>query len=436
MKYSGVEWIGEIPDNWNVKAIRECLFERNEKNNQLQETTILSLSAKDGVTLYDGENHSGNKPREDLSGYKIVKENDIVANSMNILSGSVGLSKYNGVVSPVYYIYHIRNSKDNIRYFSYIFQCNEFQKNLRRLGKGILIRESEDGKLNTIRTKVPPYQLSIERIPYPDEYLQKCIVKLLDKKTKEIDSLIEIENQQIEKLKEYVESSIYEYLKKELGVSINDMSFESRTSMKKIGALSNLVTKQTGFDYSNTIKPTMLDSPNEDSLPYLQTRNFKNNYFNLNTEFYVPKSTWEQFPKLILDDETLLFSIVGASIGNVAIFPKSEKAFLGGAICRVNLVDKEYALFIKEIMLSKFGQEQINRKINSNAQGTITVQNVRDFLIPMPSKKDAIRIGLKCESKRKEVDDLIAIKEKKIDELTEYKKSLIYEYVTGKKEVC
>ena len=100
------------------------------------------------------------------------------------------------------------------------------------------------------------------------------------------------------------------------------------------------------------------------------------------------------------------------------------------------LFDKEYALFIKEIMLSKFGQEQINRKINSNAQGTITVQNVRDFLIPMPSKKDAVRIGQKCESMRKEVDDLITIKEKKINVLTEYKKSLIYEYVTGKKEVC
>lgn len=273
-------------------------------------------------------------------------------------------------------------------------------------------------------------------LPLPSVQKQKATYDFLNQKTEEIDSLIEIENQQIEKLKEYVESSIYEYLKKELGVSIKDMSFESRTSMKKIGALSNLVTKQTGFDYSNTIKPTMLDNPNEDSLPYLQTRNFKNNYFNLNTEFYVPKSTWEQFPKLILDDETLLFSIVGASIGNVAIFPKSEKAFLGGAICRVNLVDKEYALFIKEIMLSKFGQEQINRKINSNAQGTITVQNVRDFLIPMPSKKDAVRIGQKCESMRKEVDDLITIKEKKIDVLTEYKKSLIYEYVTGKKEVC
>ena len=358
---------------------------------------------------------------------KLVLKGDFAINSRSDRKMSCGVSPLDGSVSLINTILYPKN--DDViynNYMNYLLKNYGFAEEFYRWGHGIV------ADLWTTKWQ----EMKSIMLPLPSAKKQKATYDFLNQKTAEIDSLIEIEIQQIKKLKEYVESSIYEYLKKELGVSINDMSFESRTSMKKIGALSNLVTKQTGFDYSNTIKPTMLDSPNEDSLPYLQTRNFKNNYFNLNTEFYVPKSTWEQFPKLILDDETLLFSIVGASIGNVAIFPKSEKAFLGGAICRVNLVDKEYALFIKEIMLSKFGQEQINRKINSNAQGTITVQNVRDFLIPIPSKKDAVRIGLKCESKRKEVDDLIAIKEKKIDELTEYKKSLIYEYVTGKKEVC
>ena len=420
MKYSGVEWIGEIPDKWKLNKIGQLFNLRNEKVSD-KDYSPLSVS-KNGI-VPQMENVAKSDASDDR---KLVLKGDFAINSRSDRKMSCGVSPLDGSVSLINTILYPKN--DDViynNYMNYLLKNYGFAEEFYRWGHGIV------SDLWTTKWQ----EMKSIMLPLPSVQKQKATYDFLNQKTAEIDSLIEIENQQIEKLKEYVESSIYEYLKKELGVSINDMSFESRTSMKKIGALSNLVTKQTGFDYSNTIKPTMLDNPNEDSLPYLQTRNFKNNYFNLNTEFYVPKSTWEQFPKLILDDETLLFSIVGASIGNVAIFPKSEKAFLGGAICRVNLVDKEYALFIKEIMLSKFGQEQINRKINSNAQGTITVQNVRDFLIPMPSKKDAVRIGQKCESMRKEVDDLITIKEKKIDGLTEYKKSLIYEYVTGKKEV-
>lgn len=421
MKYSGVEWIGKIPENWKLNKIGQLFNLRNEK---VSDKDYSPLSVSKGGIVPQMENVAKSDASDDR---KLVLKGDFAINSRSDRKMSCGVSPLDGSVSLINTILYPKN--DDViynDYMNYLLKNYGFAEEFYRWGNGIV------ADLWTTKWQ----EMKSIMLPLPSVQKQKATYDFLNQKTEEIDSLIEIENQQIEKLKEYVESSIYEYLKKELGVSIKDMSFESRTSMKKIGALSNLVTKQTGFDYSNTIKPTMLDNPNEDSLPYLQTRNFKNNYFNLNTEFYVPKSTWEQFPKLILDDETLLFSIVGASIGNVAIFPKSEKAFLGGAICRVNLVDKEYALFIKEIMLSKFGQEQINRKINSNAQGTITVQNVRDFLIPMPSKKDAVRIGQKCESMRKEVDDLITIKEKKIDVLTEYKKSLIYEYVTGKKEVC
>ena len=398
MKYSGIKWIGEIPDNWNVRKVKQCFYISREQAHE-ENPTILSL-ARAGVKVRDISNNEGQLAAS-YDNYNPVMPGDLLLNPMDLYSGAnCSLSEASGVISPAYI--NLRKKVElNPKFYDYYFKTQYWAMAMFAHGKGV----SFDNRWTMNAETLLNYYL-----PFPSSDAQDKIVDLINKKTAEIDSLIDIENQQIEKLKEYVESSIYEYLKKKLGVNINDMSFESRTPMKKIGALSNLVTKQTGFDYSNTIKPTMLDNPNEDSLPYLQTRNFKNNYFNLNTEFYVPKSTWEQFPKLILDDETLLFSIVGASIGNVAIFPKSEKAFLGGAICRVNLVDKEYALFIKEIMLSKFGQEQINRKINSNAQGTITVQNVRDFLIPMPSKKDAVRIGRKCESMRKEVDDLIKIK--------------------------
>lgn len=174
MKNSGIEWIGEIPDDWETKTIKQLLIERTEKNSNYQTDTILSLSAKDGVSLYDGEHHAGNRPREDLSDYKVVYPDDIVVNSMNILSGSVGLSKFKGCVSPVYYIYYPRKN-NNVKFLHYIFQCKQFQLSLRGLGKGILIKETESGALNTIRTRISSQSLAMQKIPSCECVVQQKI---------------------------------------------------------------------------------------------------------------------------------------------------------------------------------------------------------------------------------------------------------------------
>ena len=407
MKYSGIKWVGEIPDNWNIKAIRECLFERNEKNDKLQENTILSLSVKDGVTLYDGENHSGNKPREDLSGYKIVKENDIVANSMNILSGSVGLSGYNGVVSPVYYIYHIRNSKDSIRYFNYIFQCNEFQKNLRRLGKGILIRETEEGKLNTIRTKVPSYQLSIEKIPYPNEVTQKNIVKLLDKKTAEIDSLIEIEKKQIEKLKEYKQSVITEAVTR---------GIDNNAAMKDSGVewLGKIPVDWNVCRFKNVItiaNGKEIEADGGDIPVYGSGGIFKYTnkpLFNGTSLLLGRKGT--------IDNPML---VTGSFWTVDTMFYTSE----------IKNIDSKYLYYCAKGLIN------FDFYKSGSVLPSMTQTELNNIYITYPHINEQHKISIYLDKKCTEIDTLISIKRKKIDVLIEYKKSLIYEYVTGKKEV-
>lgn len=219
MKESGVTWVGKIPAAWEMKTIKQLMIERVEKNKELEVNTILSLSAKDGVTLYNSENHSGNKPREDLSDYKIVRENDIVVNSMNILSGSVGLSAYTGVVSPVYYIYYPRDD-GNVEYFHYIFQCFEFQRSLRGLGNGILIKETESGGLNTIRMRIPSQKLGAQEFPYCSRKEQDRIVAALEASAKKVDALIANQEAQIVKLKAYKQSLITEVVTKGLNPNV------------------------------------------------------------------------------------------------------------------------------------------------------------------------------------------------------------------------
>jgi len=250
MKNSGIEWIGEIPDSWETKTIKQLLIERIEKNSEYQTSTILSLSAKDGVTLYDGEHHAGNRPREDLSDYKVVYPNDIVANSMNILSGSVGLSSYKGCVSPVYYIYHLR-SNDDIEFLHYIFQCKQFQLSLRGLGNGIMIKESGNGNLNTIRMRIPAQKLAAQVFPYCSLEEQKKIVAYLNAKLSQVDELIANQQGQIEKLKEYKQSVITEAVTKGLDKSapLKDSGIEWIGEIPEnwnVFQLKNISTIKTG----------------------------------------------------------------------------------------------------------------------------------------------------------------------------------------------
>lgn len=99
MKDTKIKWLGEIPDSWQLKKIKYVLQERIEKNNPVRTTYILSLTAKQGVIPYDEKEGGGNKPKEDVSAYRLAYPGDIVMNSMNILSGSVGLSQYFGCVT-------------------------------------------------------------------------------------------------------------------------------------------------------------------------------------------------------------------------------------------------------------------------------------------------------------------------------------------------
>ena len=126
MKDSGVSWLNSIPINWELKRIKYTLNERIEKNDPVKSKDILSLTAKQGVVPLSEKEGGGNKPKEDYAAYKLAYPGDIVINSMNILSGSVGLSKYFGCVSPVYYMLNPKCSSDDVRYFNYVFQTKEF----------------------------------------------------------------------------------------------------------------------------------------------------------------------------------------------------------------------------------------------------------------------------------------------------------------------
>jgi len=196
-------WTEYIPIHWQFNHLRTVFWERKENNDLLQETEILSLSAKSGVQRYSDKTHEGgNKAKDDLTKYHIAYPGDLIVNCMNVISGSVGLSAYKGLISPVYYALVIRNDNYNKFYYNYLFSLETFQKSLLPLGKGILIHESSTGKLNTIRLRISMASLNNVFLPVPPRAEQDQIVRYLDYKTAKIDKLISGYKRQIELLEE------------------------------------------------------------------------------------------------------------------------------------------------------------------------------------------------------------------------------------------
>ena len=221
MKDSGIAWLGTIPTSWKLNKIKYTLFERIEKNNPVRSRDILSLTAKQGVIPYDEKEGGGNKPKEDVTAYRLAYPGDIVMNSMNILSGSVGLSNYFGCVSPVYYMLRPYKSEFDVRYFNYVFQTTVFQKSLYGLGNGILIKESGNGKLNTIRMRIPMDKFGQLFIPVALASEQTTIADYLDKKCAEIDALSTDIQSQIDVLEQYKRSIITEAVTKGLNPEVD-----------------------------------------------------------------------------------------------------------------------------------------------------------------------------------------------------------------------
>ena len=203
-KPSGVEWLGDVPEHWEVNPLGRVLMQRKERNDPIKTTNILSLSLKTGVIPYADKEAGGNKAKEDLSAYMLAYPGDIVVNSMNVVVGSVGISKYFGAVSPVYYMLRPRDPYDPVDYTGAIFQNTGFQRSLFGLGNGIMYIESKtSGKLNTIRLRIPMTRLKKVMLPRPPSEEQSAIVRHLFKVISESTAALESTESQIVLLHEF-----------------------------------------------------------------------------------------------------------------------------------------------------------------------------------------------------------------------------------------
>ena len=431
MKDSGIEWIGEIPEGWEIKRLGAILQERNEVNNPIQTTSILSLTNNRGVIPYSEKGNQGNKAKDDLTGYKIAHIGDIVLNSMNVIIGSVGLSNYYGAVSPVYYMLFPRNNiETNIQYYNYLFQTTAFQQSLRGYGNGIL----------EIRMRIQMQKLKTVLLPVPTFLEQSNITVYLDASLSKLNILLSKTRSSIEEYKKLKQAVITQAVTK--GVRCEREMKDS--GVEWIGEIPK-EWRKTQLRHCATIKSgiTLGKSYSKDTVlierPYLRVANVQGGYVDLND-----LATIEVTP-----DEDLKYRLHS---GDVLMTEGGDRDKLGrgcvwhGEIEPCLHQNHVFAVqtnetillpeFLEYLTASDVGRSYFDvTAIKTTNLACTSSSKVLAFTIPLPPIEEQIEIVSFIKKRSLELNKLIMKKELLVQELESYKKSLIYEVVTGKREV-
>ncbi|GAA7444374.1 hypothetical protein ckin115_02440 [Helicobacter pylori] len=151
-------------------------------------------------------------------------------------------------------------------------------------------------------------------------------------------------------------------------------------------------TKQTGFDYSASIKPTLIKEQLPNYIPFIQNKDFLGHYINYKTDYFIPNEIAIRFPQILLNEKCLLISISGA-IGNAAVFNHSQDAFIGGAIAVLKFKEKKSLDFVMHFLMSASGQKLLLNSVKSSSHKNLTIADLRDLLIPLPPLNEQIAIA-------------------------------------------
>ena len=420
MKDSGVAWIGEIPETWKVTINKTILKNISERNHP--DAEVLSLYRDLGVVPKNSRDDNHNVTSENTAQYKFVEKGSLVINKMKAWQGSLAVSNYEGIVSPAYYVCEFRNNHISKDYVHYLLRSNIYAQQFERLSTGM---------------RVGQWDLSIDdflatQLLVPPEKEQFAIAECLDKKSLQIDALIVNVQAQIEKLKTYKQSLITEVVTKGLdpNAPMKDSGIEW---IGKIPDSWNVSRIKYISDFGPTCDASKLT--NDSIITYTPMECIKNGYFEPRSANY----------------GALSHSLTAFQDGDI-VLAKVTPCFENGNIAIMSDLDSNYGLGSSELFVLRprtihtryFFYWLQNRYFLERGRATMTGTGglkrvsptfVKGCYIHIPPRPEQEKIADVLDTKCAQINRFISLKESKIEKLQQYKRSLIYEYVTGKKEV-
>lgn len=413
MKDSGIEWIGGIPEGWEVSQLKYATRWKSEKG--CPDAPVLSLYRDFGVVPKDSRDDNHNVTSLDTSNYKVVDIGDLVINKMKAWQGSMAVSDYRGIVSPAYHVCSITSNKVNKRYLHHLLRNPAYLPEYARLSTGMRIGQWDLGfdDFKNIPFLIPPL----------DE--QAKIADYLDNGCASLDAMLSKTRSSIEEYKKLKQAVITQAVTK--GVRGEREIKESKLpwASKIPKAWNTCAIRHIMFECKERTK-----DGHEEQLSVTQ-------------QFGIIKSSDASIanPSLSLDDwrivaiGDIVFNKYKAHSGVFFVSPFSGIVTFNYSVyrCFPNCYAKYFEYQYKTHgCISEFRTRMHGVGNSISPLYTKDLMKIKVVCPPLDEQKE---ISNYLDAKCAEIDKLIAKKEQLVIELESYKKSLIYEVVTGKREV-
>lgn len=425
MKDSGVEWIGKIPADWSMIRVKHAFIRKNEKAMQ-EEPIVLSL-ARSGVRVRDISNNEG-QVAESYFNYNPVEEGDLLLNPMDLYSGAnCSISHSKGVISPAYINLKSKEGFNPV-FYDYYFKVQYWLMAFFSFGKGVSFDNRWTLSVETLMN-YPLVALSYEEQCKRADYLES--------ECKKIDSIIAKQKEIIEKLKEYKQSIITETVTKgfDSDVKMKDSGIEfigKIPSTWKVCRLRNIGVPQNGISKGGEFFGH--------GYPFVSYGDVYRNYTLPIRVDGLIDTTDNERKDYSVEKGDIFFTRTSETIEEVGFSSVCEEtipnATFAGFVIRVRPFDNTlYTGYSKYYFRSSHHRAFLVKEMNLVTRASLGQDLLKSMPVLVPPMEEQKEIAEFLDKRCKAIDDAIETKLKIIDKITVYKKSLIYEVVTGKKEV-
>ena len=425
MKESGIEWIKAIPSNWNISKIDQLYVPRNTKVSDF-DYQPLSVTMQGIVPQLESAAKTNAHDSR-----KLVMKGDFAINSRSDRRGSCGISEYTGSVSLINTV--LKPKEDmNARYYNWLFHTSMFSDEFYRWGHGIVDDLWSTGWQEMKKISIPS--------PSLDE--QHKIADFLDQKCSEIDALTADIQTQIETLEEYKKSVITEAVTKGLDPNV-EMQDSGVEWIGKIPADWNVTKIKYLFSSGKGLSITKADLE-DNGLPVISYGQIHSKE-NTNTDIkdclirFVVDNKYEVFKQCKVNQYDFVFADTSEDYdgcGNCCYKRDNSTLYAGYHSIVLHSFKERDNRFLAYLFKTDSWRKQLRETASGVKVFSITQKKLINTAVILPPENQRIIIANFLDQKCSEIDQTISEKQQQIETLAEYKKSLIYEYVTGKKEVA
>lgn len=422
MKPSGIDWIGDIPESWKVTRLQTLFDQVKEKNSGTKKKNLLSLSYGK-IVKKDIEGALGLIP-ESFDTYNIIKKNDIVLRLTDMQNDQVSLrtglvKEERGIITSAYVTVRLRFGSPS--YYHWYLYAFDTSKQIYAFGQGV-------------RQSLTFEELKKMLILLPSPKEQQAIADYLDKECAQIDSIAADLEKQIALLQQYKKSLITETVTKGLDKSmpLKDSGIEWFGEIPAhwdVEPIKYRVKFHNGDRGENYPSKSELQS---EGIPFINAGHLEGDGLNMDNMDYISEEKYRIMGGVKLRSGDILYCLRG-SVGKNAIVDMNQGTVASSLVAiRSVRISAEYLYYCLNSYI-----EEVQRYLwdNGTAQPNLSADNLGKYKICIPTVEEQRTIVKYLNNICSQIDNLIIGKRKQLSTIQQHKKSLIYEYVTGKKRV-